>query len=179
MAIGNKIADLFTADENGKMIISAVGDGSQCLDGGDWPTLARDNCTMFDSSPFCQSTGILTYSTCSNAPWSFFKYNGKLSFGTGVRRLGRDFCVQAWACGEGEVQECAVRGAPCEWGGAQYNAFFSVDPLQRRKNGFTLFRIHFASKGEAWCLTNSQAGYPAKLRPCDGSDAQLWFVPAW
>jgi hypothetical protein len=57
VAIGNKIADLFSADENGKMIISAVGDGSQCLDGGDWPTLARDNCTMLDSSPFCQSTG--------------------------------------------------------------------------------------------------------------------------
>jgi hypothetical protein len=57
VAIGNKIADLFTADTNGKMIISAVGDGSQCLDGGDWPTLERDNCTLLDSSPFCQSTG--------------------------------------------------------------------------------------------------------------------------
>jgi hypothetical protein len=54
-----------------------------------------------------------------------------------------------------------------------------VDPLQRRKNGFTLFRIHFAIKGETWCLTNAQAGYPAKLQPCDGSDAQLWFVPQW
>lgn len=59
LVIGNKIADLFSADGTGKMIISAVGDGSKCLDGGDWPTLERDNCTMFSADPFCQSTGEL------------------------------------------------------------------------------------------------------------------------
>lgn len=71
--------------------------------------------------------GILTYETCSNAPWTFFKYNGKLYFDTGIRRLGRDYCIQAWDCKDAQAEECSIRGAPCEWGGAQYNAFFSGD----------------------------------------------------
>lgn len=170
---------------------------------GDWPV----GCA-FSLDPFCQSTGLLVWPTCTAAPWTFFHYNGLLSFSTGVRKLGMTYCVQAWDCdsgaatngtsaaspvppmgtpallpplpqqsgpapgpagaiqatkrqsapisvgadvdavdmsnsvvhqetmqvahrrplqagGSSEPAQCAVRGAPCSWGGSQYGVFFS------------------------------------------------------
>lgn len=60
-------------------------------------------------------------------------------------------------------------------------AFFTGDPAGRTaRSGYPMFMIHFANKGSSWCLTNAaEAGGAAKLRPCDGSDSQLWFVPQW
>jgi hypothetical protein len=48
----------------------------------------------------------------------------------------REFCVQAWDCGQQQTQECQVRGAPCEWGGAQYNAFFSGGQQQQQQQHY-------------------------------------------
>lgn len=122
LLVGNQIAQLFKADTEGKMIISAAGDGSQCLDAGDWPA----DCAVWNvTNPYCQSTGLLVYPTCTNAAWTFFNYNGMLSFSTGMRRLGRTYCLQAWNCAANETAECAMRGAPCDWGGSQYQVFFT------------------------------------------------------
>lgn len=122
LLVGNQTAQFFKTTTDGKRIISAAGNGSQCLDAGDWPT----DCAAWNiTNPYCQSTGLLVYPTCTTAAWTFFKYDGMLSFSTGVRRLGSTYCLQAWACGDSQSQECHMRGAPCDWGGSQYKAFFT------------------------------------------------------
>jgi hypothetical protein len=84
---------------------------------------------------------------------------------------------------EDKAGSCDARGAPCGWGGAQYHVTFTSDPNNRKKLGFALFRIHFANKGESWCLTNTQTdirfGSQARVKPCDDSLNQLWFIPQW
>lgn len=87
----------------------------------------------------------------------------------------RNFCLQAWDCPVNDNADCGIRSAPCHWGGPQYQVFFSN--ARGKKNNFYLFYIHFANRGNKWCLTNTGAGKEAKLQRCNGKPNQKWFIP--
>jgi hypothetical protein len=100
---------------NGKMIKSALDDGSYCLDAGSVKTGSGiPGCCSFTCAwnPICSTMGVIAYHTCSNSPWTFFNYNGKMWYNTGGLKVWANYCLQAWDC-RGGNDNCEVRGASC------------------------------------------------------------------